>query len=244
MYIRKLTIKCTIESLEYFVNISRIDACVYINLESRPDRKKHILNEIEKMGFFKRQTYKVSGVPLIKNGHKGCTQSHILALQLAKLNNFEKTLILEDDAKLNISPEWFQEKINKILNYLENKKWDIIVLSQRHAKLENLQDDPNSEIKHLKSSTTTAAYIINNHYLDTLISLLEEGNSKMDYSMWGITENNEKHMIHQVNTIDQIWNRLQKKDNWYAFETELISQGSLYSSIMRSPEVRIKDEDN
>ena len=91
--------------------IDKIDGVVYINLENREDRKKLIKEEMNKMGIPEDKIHKVSGVFIPKNGHKGCVQSHILALQMGKMNNWDTTLILEDDVELTGSPEEFKNKL-------------------------------------------------------------------------------------------------------------------------------------
>ena len=117
-------------SKEGFENnpIDKIDGVVYINLENREDRKKLIKEEMDKMGIPEDKIHKVSGVFIPKNGHKGNVQSFILALNLAKMNNWDTVLLLEDDAKLIVSPEEFKSKLYEMFNYLNNKEWDVIML--------------------------------------------------------------------------------------------------------------------
>ena len=69
-----------------------------------------------------------------KNGHKGCVQSHIIALNLIKLNNWDKVLILEDDAELNVDTEEFKKQLNEMLNYIENNKWDVVMLATAYEQ--------------------------------------------------------------------------------------------------------------
>ena len=99
--------------------INRLDAIIYINLENRADRKDLLLKELETLNTNMSKVYKISGVYIPKNGHKGCIQSHILALNMCKLNNWDRVLILEDDAQLTTSPELFNNIINKTLDYLD-----------------------------------------------------------------------------------------------------------------------------
>ena len=65
--------------------INQLDAIIYINLEARNDRKDLVLKELEKLNTDMSKVYKVSGVYMPKNGHKGCIQSHILALNMIKI---------------------------------------------------------------------------------------------------------------------------------------------------------------
>ena len=104
------------KTIEHFFNnskkgIERIDGVIYINLENREDRKKLILDEMELMKIPEDKINKVSGIYIPKNGHKGCVQAHLLALRIAKMNNWSNTLILEDDAKLTCKPDEFQSNL-------------------------------------------------------------------------------------------------------------------------------------
>ena len=107
-----------------------IDGVIYINLENRTDRKKLIEDEMQKMGVEKPN--KIAGVHIPQNGHKGCVQSHILALNMAQLNKWNNYLVFEDDAVLKISPNEFKMKVKNLYDYLQknNINWDVIVLEQ------------------------------------------------------------------------------------------------------------------
>ena len=74
------------------------------------------------------KVHKVSGIFIHKNGHKGCIQSHILALNMIKLNKWKSTLILEDDTELDIYPEAFNDLLNKTIDTLDSKysNWDVL----------------------------------------------------------------------------------------------------------------------
>ena len=133
--------------------INQLDAIIYINLESRNDRKDLVLKELEKLNTDMSKVYKVSGVYMPKNGHKGCIQSHILALNMIKLNNWNRVLILEDDAELNISPETMNNVINKSLTELDTHypDWNVImlatankVLDKDYNKLNKLKNNNNN----------------------------------------------------------------------------------------------------
>lgn len=123
---------------EYFNNndnpIDNLDAVIYINLENREDRKKLLLEELAKMNIPDNKIHKVSGVYIPKNGHKGCVQSHITALNIIKMNNWNKVLILEDDAILNVSPEEFKNELIKMFNYIDNNNFDVLMLSSCYEK--------------------------------------------------------------------------------------------------------------
>ena len=111
--------------------INRLDAIIYINLENRSDRKELLMNELLKLNTDMSKVHKISGVYMPKNGHKGCIQSHILALNMIKMNNWERVLILEDDAELDMDAEVINNLINKSLEELDSKHpdWNVIMLA-------------------------------------------------------------------------------------------------------------------
>ena len=209
---------------EHFFNnnpIDKIDGFVYINLENREDRKKLIKEEMGKMGIPENKIHKVSGVFIPKNGHKGCVQSHILALQMAKMNNWDTTLILEDDAELNVSEEEFKSKLSNILDFLKDKEWDVIMIGK--ATTIEKETHTNDIIK-IKSATTSTGYIIKKHYYSKLLDLFIYCNNHMTNDKW----NNNNH---EPYALDQKWSELQGKDNWYGFKTDLIKQRNIWSTI-------------
>lgn len=205
----------------FYIWEEKISGVVYINLENRPDRKSLIESEIKKMNISDNKVNKVAGIYVPKNGHKGCIQSHLLALRIAKMNKWNNILILEDDAVISVSEKEFENKLNYIFNYLDGKNWDVIMLSIANQSYEDTDDD---DIKRIKGGTLGTAYIVNRHYYDDLITLFEDCNYKMPYSKWGTDDG------HEPNALDQRWSELQKKDKWYCYKKPLIIQRNIWST--------------
>jgi phosphorylcholine metabolism protein LicD len=201
--------------------MDKINGVIYINLDNREDRKKLLLEELLKMGIPSSKIHKVSGIYVPKNGHKGCVQSHILALNIAKMNNWDTTLILEDDAELNVSEEEFKSKLSNIFDFLKDKEWDVIML----GKCNTVEKETINEFIKLKSGTTSTGYIIKKHYYNKLLDLFIDCNNKMIPDKWGDTNNFEP------NALDQRWQLLQGKDNWYGFKKDLLRQRNIWSTI-------------
>ena len=201
-------------------NYEDIDAFIYINLEDKEDRKKAMLDVFDKLGVPKNKIRKISGVRIAKNGHKGCIQSHILALQMAKLNNWNKVAIFEDDARLNIEPEQFKKMLDKALVI---KKWDMIVLHGANQEKKTDDIDGDTDLYYLKHSTQSTGYIIKSSYYDKLINLFVHCNDMMSKDSWEIPDSWEGHAL------DQQWNKLVEKDNWIGFKTNLLTQEGVSS---------------
>lgn len=207
-----LFVVCMYHSSEFFSE-DDLDAIVYINLENRKDRHSLLTNELDKMKLNNRKIHKISGVYIPKNGHKGCVQSHILALNMIKLNKWKKTLILEDDAE-------FLVDLNQVLKDVDNEHWDVIMLATANKQYIN---DKGYKLKRLQSATTSSAYIIKDTYVDTLLGLFNQCN-----------DNTSSEKMNQDKlepwALDQQWAKLQRNDRWYCFEEDPVTQRNIWST--------------
>lgn len=212
-------------SLEGFFSESiwdKIDGVVYINLENRDDRKKLLLDELSKMQVPNNKIHKISGVHIPKNGHKGCVQSHILALKIAKMNNWDKVLILEDDAELKVNQNEFNDKMKKILDYVDKNTWNVVMLATENANKEDLEGV--NDVKKINMATTSSAYLVNSNYYDKLSTLFNYLNKMMKSDKW--TSGG-----HEDFALDQQWSSLQKNDLWFGLKDDMVKQRSISSSI-------------
>ena len=222
--------------------INRLDAIIYINLENRGDRKDLLMKELEKLNTNMGKVHKVSGVFIPKNGHKGCIQSHILALNMIKLNKWKRVLILEDDAELDMSPEAFNDLLNKTIDTLDSKysNWDVIMLATANKIIDDKIDDMSInvvsldgsikeplplKIQKLKNATTSSAYIVKDTYVDNIINLFNNCNDNMEHSKLS-------GQGYEYWALDQKWAELQIKDNWFVLEKDPIKQRAIWSTIM------------
>lgn len=216
------------KSLENF-NDSSLNMCsaiMYINLENREDRKKLLLEDLKKINVNDSKIHRISAVYIPKNGHKGCIQSHLIALRMAKMNEWDMVCIMEDDAEI-INLETFNDDISNIFNDLKDINWDLINLQCSNKQSESIVNK--KYINKLIHTTTAACYIIKSHYYDKIINLFEYCNQMMVPYKWGaINKQNDW----EPYALDQKWNELVKKDNWYCPKENLIKQRNTRSSIM------------
>jgi GR25 family glycosyltransferase involved in LPS biosynthesis len=208
------------------VGLNKCDAIMYINLDDREDRKKLLLNDLNEIGVDKTKIHRISAVKIPKNGHKGCIQSHLIALRMAKMNNWDMVCIMEDDAEI-INKNSFNNDVENIFNDLKDINWDIIILSCANKKSESVINK--NYIDKLKYATTSACYIIKSHYYDNMINLFEYCNQMMVPHKWGATLEKDDW---EPYALDQKWNELIKQDNWYCPKNNLIKQREIKSSIM------------
>ena len=98
------------------------DKAYVINLDSRPDRWTKMLEK------FKDAPFQLERFSAIKDsvGWKGCGNSHMALIQMAKDNNLPSILIMEDDCNPSKEFNEYWPKIKKWLDSNKNK-WDIFI---------------------------------------------------------------------------------------------------------------------
>jgi GR25 family glycosyltransferase involved in LPS biosynthesis len=192
-------------------NIFDIKNAFYINLLSRPDRKKHVEDQLEKIGI---KAERFNAIKL-KNGAVGCSMSHLKCLEIARTNNWDHVLIVEDDI-LFLNPALFIHKLNEFLS--NHKNFDVLLFAGNNMPPYVTID--NSCVKVTKCQTTTG-YLVKSHYYDTLIHNYKEGIKKLM---------NEP-LKHAIYAIDKYWFRLQEKDKWYLIIPLSVTQREDYSDI-------------
>jgi GR25 family glycosyltransferase involved in LPS biosynthesis len=185
-----------------------VDKVAYINLDNRLDRNEHMKIMTSTFG------NKVTRFSAIKTqyGAIGCTLSHIFVLKTAIRENYENILILEDDADWNNF-----EHSYKILEELASMPYDVIMLGGSFVSYD-------SENFKLNTCQTTTGYLVNKHYMQTLVSNFEE-------SVLYLSQNPTNECSY---ALDMYWHRLQRQDNWLIVQPPLVYQKPGYSDICRA----------
>lgn len=200
-------------------NFNTIFQIYYINIEKRKDRNDFMIHEFLKLKNkdYNFNTKRVDAVVHAK-GAIGCGKSHIKCLELAKSNNLDYVIIMEDDIIIQ------EELINSYFNKIKTiNDWDVIILSG-HGKKRPIDD----KISNALEIQTTGMYIVNKHYYDTLIKNFQTSVSRMNKQLL-----KKKKINYHKYAIDKYWIKLQKKDNWYVFNKSLGYQKPGYSNIQK-----------
>ena len=196
-------------------NISDIEHAFYINLESRPDRKLHVEDQLKIIGV---QATRFNAIKL-SNGALGCSMSHLKCLEIARENNWEHVLIIEDDIKF-LNPEVFMNQINKFFSL--HSDWDVVLIAGNNLPPHEIIDDSCVKISQCQ---TTTGYIVKKHYYNTLIDNIRNG----------ITNLIKEPKLHFLYAIDKNWFKLQQKDKWYLITPLTVTQREDYSDIEKRP---------
>jgi glycosyl transferase family 25 len=192
-------------------SIADIKHAFYINLDSRPDRKKHVETQLSIVGI---QAEKFKAIKL-ENGALGCSMSHLKCLEIAKENNWPHILIVEDDI-LFLKPTIFVNQINTF--FKNHKNFDVLLIAGNNVPPYTKVDD--SCVKVTKCQTTTG-YLVQSHYFDTLIKNYKDG-------IKNLLKYQDKHRYF---AIDKYWFNLQEIHNWYLIVPLTVTQREDYSDI-------------
>lgn len=205
-----------------------IDKAVYINLDSREDRRQ-LMNKFMNEGHIPQEKFIRYSAVSNSNGIIGCAMSHIGVLKMAKQHQWKSVLVLEDDL------EWieFNAGYAHLEETITHEPWDVCLLTGIYRCF---------NYPKLTAGIHTNAYIVKYHYYDTLISNMEAGLRKkltpIKPPVWNIFQMNSyiemypKIYAHAFN-IDVYWIKLQQRDNWIAVNP-ICRQATVYSDINNS----------
>ena len=196
-------------------SISDIKHAFYINLLSRPDRKQHVENQLNSIGI-NAERFNAIKMP---NGAIGCSMSHLKIIEIAKANNWEHILIVEDDI-LFTDPNLFVTQFNKFLSNI--KTFDVVLLAGNNIPPYTKINDYCVKVSHCQ---TTTGYLVQQHYYDILIKNYKEG-------ILRLMKEPENHRLY---AIDKYWFNLQAIHNWYLITPLTVTQREDYSDIEKRP---------
>ena len=184
-----------------------INKVVYINLETRLDRKEHVEGQLSKY----INNDKIHRFNAVKNdkGAIGCGLSHIAVLEMAIAENWDNVFIAEDDLT------WTEHFTigHDVLENLIRGEYDVIVLGGSFV------NSYKNSFK-LISCNCALAYIVNKSYYKPLLRCFKN-------AVEGLVKSYDKPKY----AIDQAWKPLQKRDNWYIIKPNMCTQMPSYSNI-------------
>ena len=194
------------------MDISQIKHTYYINLEERPDRKIQIIQELSKIGINNPERF---NAVKCSSGAIGCSISHLKCLEMAKQQNWEHVLIVEDDI-IFLNTEIFIKQFNNFLNNC--KEWDVVLITGNNVPPYQIMDDNYVRITNCQCAT---GYFVKNSYFDKLIENFQTG-------IHQFIKDTTKHKLY---AIDMYWKRLQVIDKWFLITPLTVVQREGYSDI-------------
>lgn len=191
-----------------------IQHVLYINLDSRPDRRVHIEHQLQEVGLSSYERF-----PAIKltNGRIGCSMSHLKCLQLAQDRGYKHVLICEDDTQF-LAPGTLQSQFNKLFKSYPTLKWDVIMLAGNNVPPYARLTDAAIRVSHCQ---TTTCYLVNHTYYATLLQNIRDGLNLL-------VRMPSQHFDY---AIDKYWLKLQKSGQWFMITPPTVVQRDDYSDI-------------
>ena len=195
-------------------SLADITHIMYINLESRPDRKVHVEAQLRGVGFSHYERFNAIKMPN-GNGRIGCSLSHIKCLETAKARGASHLLICEDDTTF-LDPNLFKTQLNAFL--AKGYAWDVVLFAGNNVPPYNRIDDACVQVSRCQ---TTTCYLVKGTYFDTLLANMKEG----------IRLLMQKPAQHIDYAIDKYWFKLQQQDTWMLITPLTVIQREDYSDI-------------
>jgi hypothetical protein len=192
-----------------------IQHVIYVNLDSRPDRRAQIEKELQI--FDKSQIHRIPGiVPEIQDTkHKtlALAKAHLNAIKYARDAGWKNTLFVEDDAIwTNI------EKSYPIFERLLKQKYDAIMLGGQRPQYD-------SQTYRVKQSYGGTAYFLINSHFNVVIQKIEEMISKFNPST-------STYLSVEVDNV--VFRELQRDYKWFIVVPALMKQLAGHSDRMSS----------
>ncbi len=155
-----------------------------INLSRRPDRKAHILEQMDKLGFKNYEFFEAIDANDIKENptqehftkqQLACLRSHLAVIKKAKELNLEHVTIIEDDC---VFVDNFKKLYKQIVQAQTPNYWRMFYLAANHA-IQPIPIRPN--IARCEYAQSTVCYVVRNTYYDLIISELSKEDASVDY---------------------------------------------------------------
>lgn len=199
-------------------NLACIKHALYINLESRKDRRAHVeaqLDALKTGGVTNLVAERFNAIQHLVHGAIGCSMSHMRCIQIAKERGWDHVLVCEDDVLFTNVP-LFLTQLEKVMATVPD--WDVLLLAGNNIPPFRVVNDACVQVVNCQ---TTTAYIVRAHYYDALIDNYRAGINKL-----------MRNPANKLNyAIDRYWFELQRRDRWFLITPLSVVQREDYSDI-------------
>jgi glycosyl transferase family 25 len=188
--------------------MNSLGGIVYINLDTRQDRRKEFEEESARLGFHAERFSAIRH----RHGLLGCLKSHLAVLKLAQKRGWNTVLIFEDDFIATVSKEVFHQAIADL--FQSGEDFDVVMLAYNLKK-----SSPHSDLLlRVQEAQTASAYIVHKQFYRTIIELYERNLPILQSTL-----------LFDIYANDQVWKTLQPRAKWFAFRQRLGKQRAGFS---------------
>jgi GR25 family glycosyltransferase involved in LPS biosynthesis len=200
-----------------------MDKIVYINMDSRTDRRSAIQQEFKRVGFNEDNIVRFPASSYNGCPNSGCLLSHANALEMAYDKDYKNVLILEDDFVFIDDVAKIHADIDAFFSL--NIEWDVVMFTTCAAVV---SEKTNSLISRISSSGNGAGYLVNRSMMLEL-SMLFKAHVEDLYTT-------KQHWVFQN---DILWKSVMPTSQWYMFNHYLGYQKQGYSDLSQDQKIAI-----
>jgi len=152
------------------------DKIYCVNLDHRTDRWTKCLEIFNKYNLVVERFNAIkpeAGINTLSQGEYGCLLSHLEIIKLAKANNHNNILVLEDDVE-------FVENLNEVFPSLYTQvpeDWQMLYFGGNHQGPVQMISE---NVGRISRTFTTSCYVIKNGMYDTVIEILPHCYKQVD----------------------------------------------------------------
>ena len=190
---------------------------LFINLNSRTDRRSEITEEFSRLGF--RNVLRVQAVRTA-DGHTGAALSHLAAVRYARWRDLDYVMILEDDAEFLVDGRMIE---GVIADFLGNAALDVLAFGH-NTKLLPSRISPTLSL--ITDSSSAGCYVAKRGALPILESTLLHSSVRLQAGEPSDTA-----------AFDQLWKSVQRKRLLFACPTVMMFRQRLSYSDTQGHEL-------
>jgi GR25 family glycosyltransferase involved in LPS biosynthesis len=202
------------------INKYLLENVYYINLKESKDRRIETEEELRKMNW---KFQRFDGIK-VKDGRLGVCLSHLKVIEMAKQNNLEYVVVVEDDIQF-LEPEKYNNMLMNFKDFMNsnNVEYDVLLFAANIPDKINGVKPITNHIYKVYACLTATGYIVKRHYYDKLIENYKESIQLLiNYSNI------------DAGCIDVNWIKLQGPGNWFILMPRTINQRPSHSIIQNT----------
>lgn len=188
---------------------AQVDRFIYINLDTRKDRRAHIESVLNRLGIPSEKVERFQAIPS-DPGWVGCAKSHRDAVQ--KSLRYDQVCILEDDFMPLVETQVFHATVQKAMDTLDGD-FDMLMLAMTPVAITPVSPKPVlGGLVRIQTCLALPGYIISRRFMPTFIQIANKA-------------------LNQNVPIDMVTQTYQGRSAWYGFFPPIARQMPGYSDI-------------
>ena len=214
------------------VTLNSFDNFAYINLAKRDDRRKRIEGMLASFQIDPSKVHRIEALPTPELGAKGCSFSHLKAIDLAIERNWDHVVIFEDDFEFTASPTEVSKRLTDFFAAYPGDSWDVFMFV---GNIVETQPTKLKDVLSAKQVLAASGYVVNRPFFNTLRLVYLSS-----YNELSVPECLKKTFVPwqkmvKCRPLDVLWMKAMQAARWFVCKPPLGRQIPGYSDIERKP---------